>query len=223
MELLINLADFIRRLDPDILIGWDVVGSSVGYILARARFLQMRFYPITLARCLPSSYDPQKWRDPNLTRHGVSIYGRVVLNFWKVARDELSLRTTQFEGAVWSVIGRKVPRMRQERLNRWWAGGKRHFILKYLKQKSAYLAELVQKMGTIDLGAEIASVTGIPLNDAITRGSQIRQEGIFSSVGYDQAGFETGLIPIWDEDFNPGPVPSPFPTLLEVTRLYIAR
>ena len=34
-ELLINFADFIQTFDPDIIIGWDIIGSSIGYILTR--------------------------------------------------------------------------------------------------------------------------------------------------------------------------------------------
>ena len=44
------------------------------------------------------------------------------------------------------------------------------------------MQQLVEKIGLLPLGAEIGTVTGIPVLDAITRGSQIRQEGLFSSV-----------------------------------------
>ena len=128
--------------------------------LARSRHLQMRFYPLCLGRCIPASHDLATWRDPNLSRHGVTIPGRIVFNFWKVARGELSLRTTEFEGTVFDIVGKRIPRLRPERLVKWWENGEKQVVVNFIKQKSTYFAELVQKMGTIDLGAEIASVTG---------------------------------------------------------------
>ena len=70
-------------------------------------------------------------------------------------------------------------------------GGKQSLVLNFIKNRACLLSQLVLKMGTLDLGAEIASTCGIPHGDAITRGSQIRQEGIFASVS---AAFRMVLI-----------------------------
>ena len=87
--------------------------------MARARYLGMNFYPLTLGRMLPLGYDGT-WIDPNTTNYNIKINGRYVLNFWKVARNELELRTTEFEGAVMEVLGKKVPVVNAIRMNAAW-------------------------------------------------------------------------------------------------------
>ena len=79
----------------------------------------MNFYPLTLNRMLPLGYDGT-WIDPNTNNYNIKINGRYVLNFWKVARNELALRTTEFEGAVMEVLGKKFPVVNPIRLNAAW-------------------------------------------------------------------------------------------------------
>ena len=38
LELLMKMADIVRRYDPDILTGYEVHNSSWGYLIERARF-----------------------------------------------------------------------------------------------------------------------------------------------------------------------------------------
>jgi hypothetical protein len=92
------------------------------------------------------------------------------------------LRTSAFEGTVLAVLGRKIPKFRPQRLYHWWNNKKIELVLHNVHSKANDLADIVRKIGTIDLGAEIATLCGIPLSDAITRGSQIRQEGLFGNT-----------------------------------------
>ena len=52
----------------------------------------------------------------------IKIHGRICLNFWKIARNDLELRTTEFEGTIEEVTGFTLPKFPPETLTRWWSG-----------------------------------------------------------------------------------------------------
>ena len=82
---------FHCRHDPDLLIGWEVHNLSWGYLLRRARSLQ-----INLSNDL--SRIPQTVR-LNLSQQELTIHssefsrvgGRVLVNMWKVMRHQVSV------------------------------------------------------------------------------------------------------------------------------------
>ena len=73
-DLLERFIECIRFFDPDILIGWDIFDSSLGYIIARAVEIGMKFYKLCLGRYVPGladNWDPEEYRTP--PEYGIQV------------------------------------------------------------------------------------------------------------------------------------------------------
>ena len=110
------------------------------------------------------------------TTSSLNIRGRIILNYWKIAREELSLRTTTFEGTVGHVLGITIPSFQPEVLTGCWLDGKSYLVNRYIKYRCLKLSEVVEKVGSIGIGREVSHLCHLSLSDALTRGTQIRTE-----------------------------------------------
>ncbi|RKF22212.1 DNA polymerase II [Alginatibacterium sediminis] len=73
-QLLLALNDWINRLDPDLIIGWNVVGFDFKLLLKRAEIYQLK---LKLGR----NQSPINWREAQNSQQGfVNIAGRVIVD-----------------------------------------------------------------------------------------------------------------------------------------------
>ena len=72
------------------------------YLILRAFLMGIHWYCIMLGRTytfhLPTPDNIEEFE--RRTNPNLKIRGRIVLNYWKIARNELALRTTTLEGTV---------------------------------------------------------------------------------------------------------------------------
>lgn len=112
---------------------------------------------------------------------GVPFTGRVVLNGWRLARDELKLRDYTFESVVRHVLGVRTPHLVAHVICRrllHGSGPERWSAAAYISQRVRLLAGLVEALETISRTSELASVFGLDFVSVITRGSQLRVESV---------------------------------------------
>ena len=92
--LLRQLALIARRVDPDLLLGWDVRRQGLGFALERADALAVS---PPLIRSLGRTPEVQGFNERRedawgvKTQSGIHLVGRIVLNVWRCARNELQL------------------------------------------------------------------------------------------------------------------------------------
>ena len=83
-----------RRVDPDLLLGWDVRRQGLGFALERADALALS---PPLIRSLGRTPEVQGFNERRedawgaKTQSGIHLVGRIVLNVWRCARNELQL------------------------------------------------------------------------------------------------------------------------------------
>ncbi|KAE9459027.1 hypothetical protein C3L33_09073, partial [Rhododendron williamsianum] len=138
-KLFSHFMNIIRSIDPDILMGWDIQGSSLGYLAERAMHLGIsllngisRTQTETKVADRLSGVSDTGILDYLLPEHlvsdsiqlgdliiddkwgrthasGVHVGGRVVLNIWRLMRGELKLNMYTVEAVAEAVLRRRVP------------------------------------------------------------------------------------------------------------------
>ncbi|GKA69267.1 DNA polymerase zeta catalytic subunit isoform X1 [Tanacetum coccineum] len=139
--------------DPDILMGWDIQGGSLGFLAERAAFLGIgllskisrtpsqpisnpmvsdipnkEIFSDVLPEELNSETDPPNEaiiEDEWGRTHasGVHVGGRIVLNLWRLVRSEVKLNIYTAEAVAEAVLRRKIPHIHCRTLSNWFASG----------------------------------------------------------------------------------------------------
>ncbi|XP_060966824.1 DNA polymerase zeta catalytic subunit isoform X2 [Cannabis sativa] len=144
---------FVCLLDPDILMGWDVQGGSIGFLAERASHLGIGLLN-SISR-IPSKSkmaagDLGIFEEKSLENFnhesalsdsavledaiiedewgrthasGVHIGGRIVLNVWRLMRGEVKLNMYTIEAVVDAVLRRKIPYINYNVLTKWFSSG----------------------------------------------------------------------------------------------------
>lgn len=152
MSLFQSFMKIIYLIDPDVLIGWDIQGSSLGYLAERASQLG-----ISLLNKISRIPYEAKMMDEDSNAHpeipenlvselvnsdsaavedmiiedewgrthasGVHIGGRIVLNVWRLMRSEVKLNIYTLEAVAEAVLRRKVPYIHHRVLTKWFNSG----------------------------------------------------------------------------------------------------
>nr|XP_043618935.1 DNA polymerase zeta catalytic subunit [Erigeron canadensis] len=139
--------------DPDILMGWDIQGGSLGFLAERAAFIgigllnevsRIPSQPILntgildipdkemMSDVIPEALNPENDL-PNETiiedewgrthASGVHVGGRIVLNLWRLVRSEVKLNMYTAEAVAEAVLRRKIPYIHCRTLTKWFASG----------------------------------------------------------------------------------------------------
>ncbi|CAA7058420.1 unnamed protein product [Microthlaspi erraticum] len=150
-QLLSHFIETLCRWDPDILVGWDIQGGSLGFLAERAAQLGIRFLD-NISRT-PS---PTKTNDSENKRNlgnsllqdplvadpvaqvqevviedewgrthasGVHVGGRIVLNAWRLIRGEVKLNMYTMEAVAEAVLRQKIPSIPYKVLTQWFSSG----------------------------------------------------------------------------------------------------
>jgi DNA polymerase zeta len=144
-----KFALLVARIDPDMLVGYEVNRGSWGYLIDRYARLT-RTYPsilFLLPASIKSSYtcqgkdfcrllsryvvskgwfkeakpgDEDKLNWSFRKTSGVEVGGRVVLNVWRLIKSDLPLTYFSFQNVVFHVLHERVPRFQTKDLSDWY-------------------------------------------------------------------------------------------------------
>uniref|UniRef100_A0A2N9HM40 DNA polymerase n=1 Tax=Fagus sylvatica TaxID=28930 RepID=A0A2N9HM40_FAGSY len=139
--------------DPDIIMGWDIQGGSLGFLAERASHLGIGLLnnisrtPSEIKIAAGDLDIPEKGNFDNLIPEqsntdpviledaiiedewgrthasGVHVGGRIVLNIWRLMRGEVKLNMYTIEAVAEAVLRRKIPSFRHKVLTKWFSSG----------------------------------------------------------------------------------------------------
>ncbi|KAL0801003.1 hypothetical protein Bca101_056179 [Brassica carinata] len=206
----------VRRWDPDILVGWDIQGGSLGFLAERAAQLGIRFLnnisrtPSPTARNdsdntrnLGNSLQPDplvagpdhveevviedEWGRTHAS--GVHVGGRIVLNAWRLIRGEVKLNMYTIEAVSEAVLRQKIPSIPYEVLTQWFSSGPagaRYRCIEYVMRRANLTLEIMSQLDMINRTSELARVFGIDFFSVLSRGSQYRVESMLLRLAHTQ-------------------------------------
>ncbi|XP_027107695.1 DNA polymerase zeta catalytic subunit isoform X2 [Coffea arabica] len=200
--------------DPDILIGWDVQGGSLGFLAERAAYLGIGLLnnisrtpssrglntteedmpddtSLKVATADPVPLDGAIVEDEWGRTHasGVHVGGRIVLNVWRLMRGEVKLRMYTIEAVAETVLRKKVPYIPCMVLAKWFSSGPgraRYRCMEYLLVKTKLNLDIMNQLDMINRTSELARVFGIDFFSVLSRGSQYRVESMFLRLAHTQ-------------------------------------
>ncbi|KAG2322148.1 hypothetical protein Bca52824_015361 [Brassica carinata] len=194
----------VCRWDPDILVGWDIQGGSLGFLAERAAQLGIRFLnkisrtPSPTAR---NDSDPlvagpdqveevvieDEWGRTHAS--GVHVGGRIVLNAWRLIRGEVKLNMYTIEAVSEAVLRQKIPSIPYEVLTQWFSSGPasaRYRCIEYVIRRASLTLEIMSQLDMINRTSELARVFGIDFFSVLSRGSQYRVESMLLRLAHTQ-------------------------------------
>lgn len=178
VSLMKSFIELIRKVDPDFLIGYEVQSSSLGYLIKRAKILDIDM--LKLLSKIPDerpSYRNQLEEQKNEADTDFFITGRIVLNNWHLMRDELKLLNYSYHNVASHLLQIRVPKFSNNQLTRWYKNfHTRGRTLKHIYRLTELNLLLIDKIDAIRRISECARLYGIDFASVISRGSQYRVE-----------------------------------------------
>ncbi|KAJ1891832.1 DNA polymerase zeta, partial [Kickxella alabastrina] len=198
-SMLRELAKWTRAIDPDVLCGFEVQGSSWGYLADRAE----RAFDIELESELSRIVTRQNsWQHSHNKLKGrgqgswsqrkgatLNVVGRHVLNVWRLMCSELSLTSYTFENIVQKVLGEQSPHYLPHQLAAWFTSGPavaRIRALRHVHFRSRAALRILDQTGVVARASEFASVIGIDFAAVFMRGSQLRVESLMARIAHPE-------------------------------------
>ncbi|KAM5327186.1 DNA polymerase zeta catalytic subunit isoform 3-T6 [Glossophaga mutica] len=183
-----EIADIIKRYDPDILLGYEIQMHSWGYLLQRAAALS-----VDLCRMISRVPDDKienrfaAERDDygSDTMSEINIVGRITLNLWRIMRNEVALTNYTFENVSFHVLHQRFPLFTFRVLSDWFDNKTDLYRWKMVDHYISRVRGNLQMLEQVDLigkTSEMARLFGIQFLHVLTRGSQYRVESMMLRI-----------------------------------------
>uniref|UniRef100_A0A914ZC71 DNA polymerase n=2 Tax=Parascaris univalens TaxID=6257 RepID=A0A914ZC71_PARUN len=172
-------ANIVRRIDPDLVVGYDTRRYSWGYLVERSIALGRNLlsalsrYPIEVSEYYRPDV-PKFELDP-------SPRGRILLNVWRIIRHELALRCYSRSTVVQTVLSRRFPQFSNQTISEWISSDEKYLVdvaIRHLMLCARLNLQIMSQLDLFTRTAEMARVYGIQFAEVLSRGSQFRVESM---------------------------------------------
>ncbi|KAK4133418.1 hypothetical protein BT67DRAFT_423459 [Trichocladium antarcticum] len=188
LDVLVKVVETVRALDPDILTGYEVHGSSWGYLVERAMHkydydLCAEFSRMKSNSTSTSKKEADRWGFK--TTSALHVTGRHMINVWRAMRGELNLLQYTMENVVWHVLHRRIPHYSWRTLTDWYSSGRPRDlskVLRYYLKRTRMDIEILEANELIPRTSEQARLLGVDFFSVFSRGSQFKVESIMFRI-----------------------------------------
>ncbi|SPQ19737.1 b8231684-30ab-4494-a2bb-b7a53b47e0f7 [Thermothielavioides terrestris] len=188
LDLMTRMVDIVRAHDPDILTGYEVHGSSWGYLIERAMHkydydLCNEFSRMKSASFGRSGKEADRWGFQKTSM--LHVTGRHVINVWRAMRGELNLLQYSMENVVWHLLHRRIPHYSWRTLTDWYLSGRPgdlSKVLRYYLRRTRLDIEILEANELIPRTSEQARLLGVDFFSVFSRGSQFKVESIMFRI-----------------------------------------
>ncbi|KAK0725692.1 putative DNA polymerase zeta catalytic subunit [Lasiosphaeris hirsuta] len=188
LDVMVRMVEMVRAHDPDILTGFEVHGSSWGYLVERARFKYDYNLCDEFSRMKSNSHgrfgkDADRWGFN--TTSTIRVTGRHMVNIWRAMRGELNLLQYTMENVVWHLLHRRIPHYSWQTLTNWYTSGRPgdlNNILRYYLRRTRLDIEILETNELVPRTSEQARLLGVDFFSVFSRGSQFKVESIMFRI-----------------------------------------
>ncbi|EXA40006.1 DNA polymerase zeta subunit [Fusarium oxysporum f. sp. raphani 54005] len=188
LDLMVRMVEIVRNHDPDILTGYEVHGSSWGYLIERARLKYDYNLCDEFSRMKTESHgrfgkENDRWGFN--TTSTIRVTGRHMVNVWRAMRGELNLLQYTMENVVWHLLHRRIPHYSWQSLTNWYKGGKHRELnrmLRYYQNRTKIDLEILDANELVSRTSEQARLLGVDFFSVFSRGSQFKVESIMFRI-----------------------------------------
>ncbi|OTB04699.1 hypothetical protein M426DRAFT_11334 [Hypoxylon sp. CI-4A] len=188
LDLMVRMVEIVRTHDPDILTGYEVHGSSWGYLIERARFKYDYNLCDEFSRMKSQSFgrigkEADRWGFN--TTSTIRVTGRHMITIWRAMRSELNLLQYTMENVAWHLLHRRIPHYPWHMLTEWYVGGRHRDLsklLRYYLSRTKLDIEILEANELIARTSEQARLLGVDFFSVFSRGSQFKVESIMFRI-----------------------------------------
>ena len=188
LELINRMVDIVRAYDPDILTGYEVHGSSWGYMIERARCKYEYNLCNEFSRMKSQSHgrfgkENDRWGFNHTST--ISVTGRHMINIWRAMRGELNLLQYTFENVAFHLLHRRLPHYSHRDLTTWFKSSKpkdQTKVLDYYLTRVRINLSILEKNELIPRTSEQARILGVDFFAVFSRGSQFKVESLMFRI-----------------------------------------
>lgn len=184
-ELIHELLRKIEEYDPDILSGYEVNGSSWGYIIERfqERYKENLLPRLSRSLIFANGKFGDRWGYTHTS--AIKISGRHMLNIWRLLKSELSLTSYTLELICFHVLHEKLPRIRNLNLSKWIQKGtfaQQVMFFKYYVHRLDVTMRIIDIQEFVLRNVEQSRLIGVDFYSNFYRGSQFKVESILLRI-----------------------------------------
>ncbi|KAJ4386211.1 DNA polymerase zeta [Gnomoniopsis smithogilvyi] len=188
LDAMVRMVEVVRSRDPDILTGYEVHGSSWGYLIERARHKYDYNLCDEFSRMKSQSHgrfgkDADRWGFN--TTSTIRVTGRHMINIWRAMRGELNLLQYTMENVVWHLLHRRIPHYTHRTLSNWYTNGRQRDLakcLRYYTTRTKMDIQILEENELIPRTSEQARLLGVDFFSVFSRGSQFKVESIMFRI-----------------------------------------
>ena len=188
LDTITRLVDIVRQEDPDIITGYEVHGSSWGYLIERARCKYDYDLCDEFSRVASDSHgrfgkEADRWGFNHTST--IRVTGRHMINIWRAMRGELNLLQYTMEHVVFQLCHRRIPHYSFPDLTNWYQSGKPRDIAKvliYYITRVRLDLEILEQNELVPRTSEQARLLGVDFFSVFSRGSQFKVESLMFRI-----------------------------------------
>ncbi|GMS78669.1 hypothetical protein PENTCL1PPCAC_844, partial [Pristionchus entomophagus] len=179
-ELLEKWADFIRRVDPDIITGYNILNFDLPYIMERAKVLRLpKVAELGRQRnraCSVRDQSLSSKQKGSFENKVIDIHGRVIFDVLQLVQRDYKLRSYALNSVTYHFFSEQKEEVEHSSIPDLHNGDnqRRRRLAVYCMRDAILPLRLLDKLMSIVTYVEMARVTGVPLNFLLTRGQQIK-------------------------------------------------
>ncbi|EGR33649.1 hypothetical protein IMG5_047210 [Ichthyophthirius multifiliis] len=111
-----------------------------------------------------------------------NIKGRMILNTWRVAKEEFKFTNYDLQNVYYELFGIKNPVFSNSKLSFWFNMQEKSIVLNYFLNRVQCIQQILEKMDTIQRTTASARLYGCDFESILTRGTQFIVEGVLNRV-----------------------------------------
>ena len=188
LDVMVRMVEIVRTHDPDILTGYEVHGSSWGYLIERARLKYDYNLCDEFSRMKTQSHgrfgkEADRWGFN--TTSTIRVTGRHMINIWRAMRSELNLLQYTMENVTWHLLHRRIPHYSWRTLTDWYSNGRHRDlskVLRYYLTRTRLDIDILEGNELIPRTSEQARLLGVDFFSVFSRGSQFKVESIMFRI-----------------------------------------
>ncbi|GAB1214650.1 DNA-directed DNA polymerase delta [Aspergillus terreus] len=179
-KMLMAWRDFLEKVDPDVIIGYNIANFDFPYLLDRAKHLKCGRFPFwTRLKSIPSQAKETSFSSKqmgNRDTKATNTNGRIQLDLLQLVQRDYHLRSYTLNSVSYEFLGEQKEDVHHTMITELHNGtpdSRRRLAVYCLKD--AYLPQrLMDKLMCLVNYTEMARVTGVPFNFLLSRGQQVK-------------------------------------------------
>lgn len=160
-DIIVKFSDIIQKEDPDVITGYNIDNYDITKIIERAKLQRMES-EIRWGRDggTPKRISERFWR----------VKGRLIVDAWWAVRRELRPKQETLNAVSMQILGETKLDVDPKYMDEEWANNSAK-VIEYCFKDAELALKILQHVGTVRKGMDLAAVSMLPVEDVLTSGT----------------------------------------------------